>query len=1135
MVKKRYRQLTAIVMAAAMICNTAMVTGAQETGTTEVVTEKVTEKAAEKIPEQPQTVQENVTEAETKPQTEAQSETTVTEAQTQPETAATETQSQENTETAASEAETVADPETSTAGEGAGETLPDSEKTEETQSSSEAAEPDSEVSQTPGAGSEAAEAGTESLAGSEKETGTEGNTESDSELSEGEAEPDQTEKETKTENETEEVKLKMELMDDQGTTLSVQEIKGPNTLTCNGTTHPVDYVDGVYRVQVPYGTERIQFAVKEPEGVDDAKLTKWSGYLVEAQEFWLLCPDDPMKDAFTSSGNVYTAELENYQIDLDNLSLEQMTVYGALADECTYAEVFLYSPDVSAVVLVEIAGEETEPEETETEIITEAGTEEITGAETEIFTESETEIFFEVIENVVMDVMPLAASPQQIESAYDSAGKNLADSAEKYVPTVSSINGEWQILGLARSGQEVDSELYSKYLENVVTEVKEKEGVLHKKKYTEYSRVVIALTSLGEDVTNVGGYNLLEPLADFDQTVWQGVNGAIFALIAFDSHDYEIPIVADGKTQTTRAKLINHILSLEISGGGWALSGNKADPDVTGMAVQALAPYYSSNTAVKNAVDRAVSKLSSLQMSNGGYGSYGVVNSESCSQVIVALTALGIDPNTDSRFVKNGKSVVDALLTYSTSDGGFKHVSSGGVDQMATEQAYYALTSYQRFQNGQTSLYDMSDVALQSDYKKAEEAEKLITVLPAGITLQEKEQVQTAVNAYNALTELQKTLVAPDNYNKLMAAVKTLKELDVELESEQQTESETETEEETEAITEKNTDKNSDSDKDDDKTTGTGTNKKPTGTTKKVNLVSSTGRTGSTVSGSLSRTSTQTTGNPEEENETETETESETGSKQGGTKTPESVTGLIANIRSLLRTSKTSEKLPEDAKDYSDAQVAAILDIYREYTALGETPEFQKLVEQNTLYTDYVEVLDKFGTANHYDEATGTDLRDNEKEVLPWYIQMTVNPQLTAQSDADAVREALKGNGEMLTASDIHLTNLLEGGEWQPEDLVRVSIPMTELGDYEKVAVVHIKDDGTMEFIEAHIAGSNLEFDTDAFSRFGIVGYNGSMEELMQEQEEETLWIYLIPGGAAAVLLFLLLIIRVAGSKKKRV
>ena len=114
-------------------------------------------------------------------------------------------------------------------------------------------------------------------------------------------------------------------------------------------------------------------------------------------------------------------------------------------------------------------------------------------------------------------------------------------------------------------------------------------------------------------------------------------------------------------------------------------------------------------------MDKALEVLSALQRNDGGFGSWGTVNSESCAQVIVALTALGIDPATDSRFVKNGNTVLDALAGFYVTGGGFKHTADGERNGMATEQGYYALAAYFRFLNGQTSLYDMSDVTIQID------------------------------------------------------------------------------------------------------------------------------------------------------------------------------------------------------------------------------------------------------------------------------------------------------------------------------------------------------------------------------------------------------------------------------------
>lgn len=299
------------------------------------------------------------------------------------------------------------------------------------------------------------------------------------------------------------------------------------------------------------------------------------------------------------------------------------------------------------------------------------------------------------------------------EDIYISTGDYLEQKANDYPPTVASIGGDWLVLGLARSGRDVTDVYYQNVVSYVQKYINNK-GQLDKYKSTENARVILALTAAGYDVTNVAGHNLLEGLTDMSYVRWLGNNGAIWALIAFDSHDYEIPIILNNENQVTRDKLIADILASQLEEGGWnaARSQKNADIDMTGMAIQALAPYYDSNEDVKTAVDKALTYLSEQQYEDGSYGSIDGKNSESCAQVIVALTALGINPDKDPRFIKDGKSVLDALCTFYVDGGGFMHVQNGTVDGMSSEQAYYALVSYMRFINNQTSLYDMSDVTI---------------------------------------------------------------------------------------------------------------------------------------------------------------------------------------------------------------------------------------------------------------------------------------------------------------------------------------------------------------------------------------------------------------------------------------
>ncbi len=274
-------------------------------------------------------------------------------------------------------------------------------------------------------------------------------------------------------------------------------------------------------------------------------------------------------------------------------------------------------------------------------------------------------------------------------------------------PTYGSVGGEWAVFGLARSDVAVPQEYFEKYGENVAAYTAEHGGVLHAKKYTEYSRVILAWTAIGRDAADIGGFDLLVPLADFDQTVFQGINGPIFALLALDCGDYAIPENTAGTTQATRDGYVDYILSAELPNGGWSFAGGDAEVDITAMALQALAKYRDWQD-VADAVDRGLTILSQQQEDSGGYMAYGAENSESIAQVMVALTELGISL-TDPRFVKNGNTLENRLMEFRTENGAFRHTLDGEEDVMATEQAFYALVAARRAERGEPSLYTMAE------------------------------------------------------------------------------------------------------------------------------------------------------------------------------------------------------------------------------------------------------------------------------------------------------------------------------------------------------------------------------------------------------------------------------------------
>lgn len=313
----------------------------------------------------------------------------------------------------------------------------------------------------------------------------------------------------------------------------------------------------------------------------------------------------------------------------------------------------------------------------------------VTGIEKEIessgFVFSEDEIISMVLDNLTSD-------PSALQFGY--------------------VSGEWTITALSRSGiLATGNDLFDTYCKNVTDTVTElstsvnMNGALNKFKSTENSRLIIALSAIGKDPSDLGGVDLLAPYDNFEWVVNQGINGAAFALIAFDTRGYET------RDYDIRQKCIDYILERQLDDGGWAAAGEFADPDITAIVLQALSRYMS-DPAVSEAVELGIAVLSDMQTDDGGFKAFGSENSNSTSQVIIACTALGIDPDKDERFIKNGRSVYDALLGYySESSGLFSRFVGEDGDAMATEQSVLALISYRRFLCGETSLYSMEDVS----------------------------------------------------------------------------------------------------------------------------------------------------------------------------------------------------------------------------------------------------------------------------------------------------------------------------------------------------------------------------------------------------------------------------------------
>ena len=312
---------------------------------------------------------------------------------------------------------------------------------------------------------------------------------------------------------------------------------------------------------------------------------------------------------------------------------------------------------------------------------------------------------------------PAPEQPRQPQSVAAVLNATMAELAETVTePVFGTTAGEWTVLSLARGDYYAkDNAYFTDYYDRIVETVNTTaasvnlNGALHKSKSTDNSRLIVALSAIGKDATSVGDWDLVEAYSANGLT-WikkQGINGTIWALIALDSNNYATT------DETLRQQCVDSILSLQHDDGGWSLMANKtlaSDPDITGMALTALYPYRD-QAAVAEACAEAFACLSEIQHENGTFASGGAECAESCSWVIVACTTWGINPDTDSRFIKNGKSVVDGLLVhYLEEDAMFQHVIGAGANAMATDQSCYALVAYDRLLNGKTALYDYSDV-----------------------------------------------------------------------------------------------------------------------------------------------------------------------------------------------------------------------------------------------------------------------------------------------------------------------------------------------------------------------------------------------------------------------------------------
>ena len=372
---------------------------------------------------------------------------------------------------------------------------------------------------------------------------------------------------------------------------------------------------------------------------------------------------------------------------------------------------------------------------------------------------------------------------------------------DTFLTQAGTTPGDWYPIGLGRLGVQDNQAGYLAVINDNVQKRYETTAKLDKAKATEWHRISLAVLASGGNPRRMGENGDIDLIADGTYNRVdakgngllgkQGINGFIWGLIALDSMQYEVPENA----YYSRDDIILNILNRQLSDGGWALTGNVSDPDITAMAIQSLAPYYNSEKEytyenkkiqsdgtqitkkVRGVVDEGVFWLSSVQNEDGGYSSWGTENCESVVQVAVALCSLGIDIFSDSRFIKDGNTIYDAILSYQNADGGFLHSKTYDPENptslpdksntMASEQTLYGMVAIHRYQNGMRRLYDFRQEQSEALKSQIAQVETQIETINEHTSVSE---LQGVYNAYWSIPSLERSYVK--NYAKLSQLLK---------------------------------------------------------------------------------------------------------------------------------------------------------------------------------------------------------------------------------------------------------------------------------------------------------------------------------------------------------------------------
>ena len=326
---------------------------------------------------------------------------------------------------------------------------------------------------------------------------------------------------------------------------------------------------------------------------------------------------------------------------------------------------------------------------------------------------------------IIAVILVIAAMSKSVLA--ENAGKDIQQAIWEYEMTQTGVSdyndylnsglvpsagqgADWLVIYMKESGIDADYSVYDEALNKYIETASELTA-------TDYERIALVKSCLGTD-----RYFITDVIEN--QTGQGGIMSIIYGLMLAAGNDY----VSDEKI----SEIADSLTALQLEDGGWNLTGEYSDTDVTAMALQALAPLC--RQGYEENIEKGIERLSKLQRDDGGYASFGIDNSESTAQVLMALCALDIDYKTDTRFIKNGNTAYDALMGYATNEGTFSHTRGGRSNAMATTQALAAFVCIDKYEKTGKFIYDFREENESVIYDTAQE---------------EAESAATAERAYN--------------------------------------------------------------------------------------------------------------------------------------------------------------------------------------------------------------------------------------------------------------------------------------------------------------------------------------------------------------------------------------------------